>query len=69
MKFDIILKGSEEFYPKLNNKIYNILKIDNIEKENYMTNIINIFIKNQNDNINEIHYIGIDYENKSSIFC
>lgn len=62
MKFDIILKGSEEFYPKLNNKIYNILKIDNIEKENYMTNIINSFIKNQNDNINEKHYIGLDYE-------
>ena len=32
MKFDIGLNGINDFYPKLNNKIYYILKVDNSEK-------------------------------------
>ena len=33
MNYDIILKGKQEFFPKLNNKTYNILKVDDKKKE------------------------------------
>ena len=62
MKFDLELKGSSEFYKNLNNKIYYILKVDNKEKEKYMINFFNKFIGNQMLNLNEKHYIGIDFE-------
>jgi hypothetical protein len=62
MKYDKILYGKDEFYPNLNNKIYQILTIDNKTKEEYMTQIFDEFIQNQNTNINEKHYIGIDFE-------
>jgi len=61
MKYDIILNGKNEF--NINNtKIYKILKIDNIKKENKMIKKIILFIKNQNNFINDKHYIGIDLE-------
>jgi hypothetical protein len=60
MKFDLELHGKEEFVS--NNKYYYVLKIDTIEKEKFMINIFNEFIINQNNNINEKHYIGIDFE-------
>ena len=56
IKYDLILYGKDEFYPKLSNKTYNILKIDNKQKEKFMVSIINDFIKSQNK------YIGIDFE-------
>ena len=34
MKYDIILNGKNEFYKNLNNKTYNILKVDTLDKEN-----------------------------------
>ena len=55
MKFDLILYGKNEFYLKLNNKTYNILKVDNLEKENYMISIFKEFMKTKG-------YIGIDFE-------
>jgi hypothetical protein len=60
MKFDLELHGKEEFVS--NNKYYYVLKIDTHEKEMFMINIFNEFIINQNNNINEKHYIGIDFE-------
>lgn len=62
MEWDLTLKGNKEFYPKLNNKIYLVLKIDNEQKQNFMSEIFNKFIKNQNKNINQYHMIGIDFE-------
>jgi hypothetical protein len=62
MNFDLTLVGSKEFYPKLNKKIYYILKVDTEIKQNFMCDIFTKFIKKQNDNINEKHYIGIDFE-------
>ena len=64
MEFDIILNGKDEFYKNVNNKTYNILKVDNIQKENFMCNIFIEFIKNLKNNKNEKHYIGIDFEFK-----
>lgn len=64
MKYDIILNGVNEFYPGLNNKIYKILKVDDIKKEKFMCKIFNKFIKNTNKNIKEKHYLGIDFEFK-----
>jgi hypothetical protein len=61
VKYDIILYGEEEF-KCINNKKYNILKVDNYKKEKYMIKIFNKFITNQNNNLNEKHYIGIDLE-------
>jgi hypothetical protein len=56
---DFILIGSQEFYPKLNNKTYNILKVDNIKKEEFMINKFSHFLnKAKNKNI----ILGIDYE-------
>jgi hypothetical protein len=60
--FDIILKGSKEFYPNLNNKKYLILKVDDEPKQNFMSDIFEKFIQNQNKNINQNHWIGIDFE-------
>ena len=60
--FDIVLNGKNEFYESINNKIYNILVINTKEKEKKMLEIINNFILNQNYNINEGHYLGIDFE-------
>lgn len=62
MKFNLILKGNTEFYSNLNNKTYNILKVDNSEKEEYMVQFFNQFIENQMKNINMKHYMGIDFE-------
>jgi len=36
MNFNLILKGKDKFYSKLNNKIYNILVIDDKKKLKYM---------------------------------
>ena len=51
------LYGKDEFYPKLNNKTFNILKVDDLQKEKIMINIINKFLNNKNDK-----YLGIDFE-------
>jgi hypothetical protein len=64
MEFDIILNGENEFYKNVNNKTYNILKVDNIQKENFMCDIFTKFIKNLETNPKEKHYIGIDFEFK-----
>ena len=47
MNPELVLKGVNEFYPKLNNKIYNIYKIDNSKKENLMVNFFIKFMENQ----------------------
>jgi len=60
--YNLILYGKNEFYLNLNNKTYYIYKIDNKENEKIMYEIINKYIDNQNNNINEKHYIGIDFE-------
>ena len=60
--YDLILNGNDEFYPDINNKTYKIFKIDNNEKQIKMTKFILSFIDNQNKNIKEKHYIGIDLE-------
>ena len=62
IKYDIILKGKNEFYPNLNNKQYNVLKVDTKEKQDFMSDIINKFILSQSKNHTEKHYIAIDYE-------
>lgn len=62
MNFDLILKGSQEFYPKLNNKTYFVLKVDNESKQNFMTDFFTKFIDNQNKNNKEKHFVGIDFE-------
>jgi len=64
MKYDIILNGKNEFYKNLNNKTYNILKVDTLDKENYMSTIFEKFINNIKDNPKEKHYLGIDFEFK-----
>ena len=58
-KYDFILKGSDEFYPKLNNKIYNILKVDDNNKELFMIDKFNLVL---NKATNNKIFIGIDYE-------
>lgn len=58
MEFDIILNGKDEFYENLNNKTYNILKVDNIEKETFMIKIFKNFMNSKNK------YIGMDFEFK-----
>ena len=57
MNYDIILKGNQEFFPKLNNKTYNILKVDDKKKEQFMNSIFKKFIDSKN-----IRFIGIDFE-------
>lgn len=64
MEFDIILNGQDEFYKNVNNKTYNILKVDNIQKETFMSKIFMEFIKNLKNKPKEKHYIGIDFEFK-----
>ena len=64
IEYDIVLNGKDEFYKNLNNKIYYILKVDNIDKETFMCNILNDFIKNLINNSEEKHYLGIDFEFK-----
>lgn len=62
MNFDLTLKGSNEFFNNTNNKTYFILKVDSVEKQNYMANIFNKFIDNQNKFNKQKHFIGIDFE-------
>lgn len=62
MNWDLTLKGTKEFYPKINNKTYLVLKVDNEKKQNFMGDIFNKFIHNQNRNINQYHMLGIDFE-------
>ncbi len=54
------LKGSKEFYPKLNNKTYNILLSNSPDKINKMINIFKKFIKSTYNN----KFIGLDFEFK-----
>lgn len=60
--YNLILKGEKEFYKKTNYKTYYILKANTKETHNQMIENVNKFIKNQNDNNKENHYIGIDFE-------
>lgn len=62
MNFDLVLYGKNEFYPGLNKKTYNILKVDSKPKLNYMIDYFKKFIFNQKNNPNEKHYLGIDFE-------
>lgn len=64
MNYDLILDGKDEFYGKLNKKIYYILKVDTHDKEIFMCTIFNNFIKNIKSNPKEKHYLGIDFEFK-----
>ena len=57
LKFDLELYGKNEFYPKLNNKKYLVLKIDTTEKEKYMVSIIKFFLKKTTKRI-----IAMDFE-------
>jgi len=57
MKFDLELFGEKEFFPKLNNKKYLVLKIDNNEKEQYMYQKFNEFINKKTK-----RFIGMDFE-------
>lgn len=61
IKWDLILSGKKEFYPGLNSKTYNILKVDSDVKIKQMTNIIKKFNLSSQD-ISNKHYLGIDYE-------
>ena len=54
------IKGSHEFYPKLNNKTYNILLANSPDKINKMINIFKKFIKSTYYN----KFIGLDFEFK-----
>ena len=64
MKYTLVLYGKNEFYPKLNNKQYNILLADTKEKTDFMCNFFKNFIKEQNNNIKKKFYIGMDFEFK-----
>lgn len=55
--FDLELYGKNEFYPKLNNKKYLVLKIDTIEREKYMVDIIKTFLKKTTK-----RFIAMDFE-------
>jgi len=58
MEFNLILHGINEFNPIIkNNKLYNILVINNLETETYMISIFENFLNNKNKK-----YIGIDFE-------
>lgn len=54
MDYTLVLEGKNEFYPKLNNKTYNILLVDNKKKIKYMIdyfkNLLNYKIKIQKKN-------------------
>ena len=61
MKFDLILKGTDEFYPGLNNKLYYVLKVDNQEKIRWTIDLFEKFIiKAINSKV--LCYLGIDFE-------
>jgi hypothetical protein len=62
MNFDLILYGKDEFYPNINNKKYQILKVIKPETQKYMAKIFNEFIDNRRKNPTENHYIAIDFE-------
>jgi hypothetical protein len=55
--FDLELYGKNEFYPKLNNKKYLVLKIDTTEREKYMVDIIKTFLKKTTK-----RFIAMDFE-------
>jgi len=55
MKFNLTLKGKDQFYSKLNNKIYNILVVDTKEKLSYMNKKFKEFN-------NDKTIIGLDFE-------
>jgi hypothetical protein len=57
MIYDLILEGSKEFYPNLSNKKYYISVVLGEDKEKNMTDIFDLFMKN-----NTTIYIGIDFE-------
>lgn len=59
MKFNLILNGNNEFYPKINNKKYYILKVDNLDKIKWMINYFKKILEKVNNNL---FYIGIDFE-------
>ena len=61
MKFDLILKGTDEFFPGLNKKTYYILKVDSPEKIQWTSNFFTKFIENAKLNQTK-HYLGIDFE-------
>ena len=62
MKYDLLLEGKNEFYPKLNNKIYKIYKVDTNDKINFMCTCFNNFINKQNNNQSKKFYLGMDFE-------
>jgi hypothetical protein len=61
MKFDLILKGTKEFFPGLNNKTYYVLKVDSPGKIQWTSNFFIQFITNAKLNQTK-HYLGIDFE-------
>jgi hypothetical protein len=58
MKFDLQLLGKNEFYPKLNNKTYNIYVAKDKDKIQFMINSYNNFINNKSKK----KYLGMDFE-------
>ncbi len=61
MEWDLVLNGSEEFFPGLNNKTYYILKVDTEEKIKKTIKIIKKFTENACTSTIP-HYVGIDFE-------
>ena len=61
IKWNLILKGTNEFYPGLNSKTYYILKVDSDINTEHMCDIIKKFNLSSNDTSNK-HYLGIDFE-------
>lgn len=61
MNFDLILKGTNEFYPGLNNKTYYVLKVDTPEKIKWTSNFFSNFISHAKKTQIK-HYLGIDFE-------
>jgi len=61
MNWDLILKGSNEFYPDLNNKTYFILKANTPQKISWSSNFFSTFISNAKKTRVK-YYLGIDFE-------
>ena len=61
INWNLILKGSNEFFPGLNSKTYNILKVDSDQLANSMCEIIKDF-NGSSSNTSNKHYLGIDFE-------
>lgn len=61
IKWNLVLKGENEFYPGLNSKTYYILKVDSDVNIKHMNNVIKKFNLSSN-NITNKHYLGIDFE-------